>query len=591
MIIFSYFHFPKFDSKLALVFVWITTAFIHTAVSQSVIPEPPVHKLNVYRNSESQTLFWPKALPVFVWLSSSPDQTSQKHLLNRGQKDSSEGREELETTQINLELSGNQFVRWVNYQTRDTILLKFQADGMPPNSDILYSGSKEIRLDKQRFFGPKLKVEFKATDVHSGVEDIFISVNGAEFTPYRTSYNFTQEKEYLIAWYALDRVGNAETVQSQTFTVDLSPPNSRHSLVGIHQGDILSHSATIQLTSEDALSGLNTTHYLFDNAEQETDFKGEIAVSTLGEGVHILKYRSTDKVGNIENYNEYQFYLDKTAPKTLISIEGDHHQSEKVFVSPRSLFRISATDNKSGVKTTHYQISGKKTQTYSGGTFSLPSKPDNYTLSYWSEDNVGNMEFKNSKKLVLDAVPPKASHLFEGTSFSQRGITWIPSATQVLFHATDEASGVQSIMYSIEGDVQQAIYQSPLNFTNEGRYKISYTASDKVNNMGSLEFLLLAVDNTAPEIIINFSNAKIGSTTAVDGSVLDTFPMGTQLYLAATDASSGADGIWITVNEEKEQTYSSALTFSDEGEYNVFLRALDRVGNQRLITLSFIISK
>lgn len=573
---------------LLIIFFMITG--ILAAAAQTIDIDPMQHKLKVYKDVETQRLFWPKDLPVFVWLSTSPQQTAPKHKLETASIKQQESTEALEQSQINLELSGNQYLRWINYETKDTLMLEFQADGLPPSSNIMLSGAETHQLEEVTYKGQGLKAEFDAKDEHAGVENIYVSVNGADFTPTFGVYDFNQEKEYSIAYYAVDHVGNVEKVKKELFFVDLSAPVTQHQIVGVHQGSILSPSAEITLSSSDALSGLATTAFHF-NQQEQTEYKEAISVSLLDEGTHMLYYNSRDNVNNEETENVFQFYVDRTAPQTNLKIEGDQHVGDKTYVSNRTEYRLTFTDNKTGVSSTHFQINDNPVRTYEHSAISLPTEGGNYQLAFWSVDNVNNTEEKNEQDLYVDQTTPTSTHSFNGSSFTQRGKTWITSQTAMELTANDEEAGVKEIQYSVEGEANNQVYTDVLSFSNEGEFAISYGAVDNVNNVEEKQRVEIVVDNSPPVVTVNYSSSKIGSGNAEDGSVLDQYPVGTVLYLAATDEASGAESIRFSLNNEATKPFAMPLNFETPGEQKIEISATDRVGNEAIKTLRFIISE
>ncbi len=573
-----------------LLLLCIVMPNITVVYAQTLHIEQLNHDFKVFKSLESNQLFWPKALPVYVWLSTSSEQNAPKHALNNASLHTSEGTDPLDQARIDLELSGNQYMRWINYETKDTLLLQFQSDGIKPTSIINLNGADIYNTDDIVFIGNGLKASFEGNDAHSGVENIYVSVNGASFSPYFGTYEFNQEKEYSVYYYAVDNVGNVESAKNSSFIVDLTPPTSKHQIEGIHQGAILSSTASITLSSNDILSGVRNLMYSIDNESFDENYSNAVSIATLPEGAHTLYYLATDNVGNTENTNAFEFYLDRTAPHTNLRIVGDQYSNSKLYVSNRTQYRLEANDNKTGVNAIHYQINTLDSITYQKGVFQLPEQEGEYLLSFWAADNVSNIEKKNKSLLNLDTTPPSSSHSFNGTSFTQRGSTWIPSSTTVALSATDKGAGVKQIQYSIEGESQNLDYSASLSFKNEGKVTVHYWGIDQVQNREHEQKLSLVVDNTPPELVINFSSAKIGSVNASDGSVLDQYPTNTTMYLAATDASSGAKGLWYTLNDEEEIPFSSAITFSVVGEQKISLRSTDNVGNETIETLRFLIS-
>lgn len=558
--------------------------------AQNAEVEPLRHTLKVYQDAESQQLFWPQDLPVHVWLSTSADQNAPKHRLDTARLKNQEGYEDLEQTSIDLELSGNQYLRWINYETKDTVMLQFQADGVAPESEITLQGAPEYQSETVNYKGQGLQANFEAEDALSGVANIYVSVNGAEFSPSFGVYDFNQEKEYDVFYYAVDNVGNVEGVQHQKFSVDLSSPVTRHQIEGIHQGSILSPEATILLTSNDELSGVASTNYGFSESQSQP-YKVAISVASLDDGNHTLYYSSADQVQNEEENNRFEFYVDKTPPVTQLQIDGDQYEGENLFVSERTEFHLSVQDNKTGISATSYQVNDRPEQAYENSVIRLPAESGEYELRFWSVDNVQNEEARSSQLLYVDLPPPVSRHLFNGDSFTQRGKTWIPSSTSISLQAEDTEAGVGDIFYAQGEESSAQVYEQPLSFSNEGEVELVYYAKDRVNNKETNQRLQLVIDNTAPQISVNFSSSKIGSANAEDGSVLDEYPVGTVVFLAATDAASGAETIRFSVNDGEAQPFASPLEFQEPGEQIVEIQAVDRVGNEASKTLRFIISE
>jgi len=170
-------------------------------------------------------------------------------------------------------------------------------------------------------------------------------------------------------------------------------------------------------------------------------------------------------------------------------------------------------------------------------------------------------------------------------------MTWITSQTAMEITASDKEAGVKKIQYSVEGDANNQVYTEVLSFNNEGEFVISYGAIDNVNNVEEKQRVEIVVDNSPPMVTVNYSSSKIGSGNAEDGSVLDQYPIGTVLYLAATDEASGAESIRYSLNDEAKKSFAKPLSFENPGEQKIEISATDRVGNEAIKTLRFIISE
>ena len=93
------------------------------------------------------------------------------------------------------------------------------------------------------------------------MRDSFFSIDGVAFERYESELSLGQEKHYSLCRYAVDHVGYASAPEEMSFTVDLTPPTTSHETHRNLIGDTLSTSTVIRLSSEDALSGVQTVYY------------------------------------------------------------------------------------------------------------------------------------------------------------------------------------------------------------------------------------------------------------------------------------------------------------------------------------------
>jgi hypothetical protein len=139
----------------------------------------------------------------------------------------------------------------------------------------------------------------------------------------------------------------------------------------------------VTLAATDVTSGLASTEYSLDGGAW-TPYTQPVNVA--GDGTHSLKYRSTDKAGNVEADKAATIKIDATKPTVLISGIAD----KKIYGDSQDL-RISwqAVDSTSGVKTVTGALDG---QAYQSGTlqalYALPL--GTHSLSVTAVDKAGN---------------------------------------------------------------------------------------------------------------------------------------------------------------------------------------------------------
>jgi hypothetical protein len=577
----------------------IIIALILPLISSAQTIQQPAHPLKVFVNTENSTLFWPQQLPFYVRLSTGPDVNAPSFLLQDASvRPGSDARKSQAAAAIptggklDLEMSGNQFMRWVNHATKDTFMLRFVSDGVSPKTQLTFSGAPSFTAaDGTVFYGRGLLASLKSTDEQSGVAATYLSIDGASFSAYVNPLQFSLEKKNLLAFYALDNTGNAETMQTRLFTVDLTPPSTRHALSGLFQATILSPAAAILLTASDNLSGVQRIEYAFDKGAFSAYPGRPVAMADLEDGEHTFRYKSIDQVTNVEDERTFQFYLDRLPPVPLLSWETDFHkQGTTVFVSTRTSFKLASTDNKSGVKQIFYAVDGGNDQPFAQA-FQLSAKSGARVIRYGSTDQMDNTSKPVENAFEMDVTAPKTTFGFEGVHYTSRNIHWITSKTGVVLKATDSQAGVRSIGYTTAPKASESMFDKPFFMPNEGPFTLAYGAVDNVSNKEAVQSIRVIVDNTAPVISINFGSGKIGSQSDTKNeSVLDVYPSGAQVYLAATDASSGLKQITFALNGKTETPYSQPVVLNQPGEYTLTVSALDNTENKSVSVLRFFVS-
>ncbi|MEV4310598.1 glycoside hydrolase N-terminal domain-containing protein [Nonomuraea sp. NPDC049624] len=136
-----------------------------------------------------------------------------------------------------------------------------------------------------------------------------------------------------------------KTAPTTTATTDPAAPQS-----GWYTGPV---SVTLSAADEANGSGVGKTEYQLDGGDW-TPYTEPVTVS--GEGKHELKYRSTDKAGNVEDVKAAAFQIDTKAPAVVISGVAD---GEKYGDSQDLQIAWQVVDTVSGVKSVSGTLDGK----------------------------------------------------------------------------------------------------------------------------------------------------------------------------------------------------------------------------------------
>ena len=561
-------------------------------IAPSLFAQKTEAKPKYYVDKDS-TLYWNKSLPVFIKLASSPDEQG----VNLTSKEFSQY-----SNPLFLDTEGPNFIRTRYAVDKDTrkvklpkteVLFEVVADGTAPSTIISYKNANNYFHDNKMYYGRGLMVELKSNDQYAGVEGVFINVNGQSFVEYTQAQSISEEGNQTIQYYATDKVGNQEAIKTATFVSDLTPPSITHNINGISDSNTIASSSTIYFTAIDPLSGISKSYYRFDDQPFTVYPGANLNLTHLEDGPHALEYYSEDMVGNRSLNSRFEFYYDKLAPLTASDIIGDRYIfQDKVYFSGRTKMKLTAIDNKAGVKEINYSIDNGAFTVYDQ-PFYLPNVQGNHTIKFYSVDRLSNKptgaeEYKHNINLVfLDLTGPDLNHSFTGPTFKSPDEFFIGPYSLFNASAYDAQAGLQYISYSLDDTQAETRYDKPFTLkVPSGIHKVELFGYDNVNNRNINQFKI-HVDNDPPQIISNFST---NATEQRDN--LGVYPAYTVLFLAATDAIVGNDKIYYQINDATEVLYTSPISAFQSGKrYDVKVRAIDKVGNESKNTISFFTGK
>lgn len=551
--------------------------------------KPQSHELKVFVNEEQNKLYWPMDLPFYVRLAASPDEGSPSFLLDRVANTSELSKELNIQDGIRLEIPGNQFIRWVDYVSKDEIMLQFFADGDPPVSKVSLINAPVYSAGKETYFGFGLECSLESSDNISGVAEIYVSINNEPFNLYSKIIPIETEGNFAVSHYSVDNVGYAEKPKSVNFTVDLTPPESEYEIVGNFSENILPPGAKIELSANDNLSGVKTIKYNFDSQDSFYDYAGKnLSLEKLSDGNHTLYYYGVDNVDNRETIQTYSFYLDKISPLMEISVEGDLYSTkEGDFISPRSKLVLSASDNEIGVNYIEYAINDGDFIKYEK-PFAAPPKSGGFTVAFRAADKLNNLSPNQTKSYIMDFEPPAGLFKITGIHYSKESVHWLTNSSKIVFDAEDKISGLNRIEYQISGKPVEA-FKDFIQIKDAGQYLLRNWSVDNVNNRIENKAVLLIVDDVPPQIIETYSISPIDSVQGTEGKFVKVYPRFLSIFVAAIDANSGIKSIEYSINDKEAALYDSPLLFEREGSYHLSIKAVDNVDNVQKKEIDFII--
>ncbi|MEU4306349.1 OmpL47-type beta-barrel domain-containing protein [Streptomyces rochei] len=272
------------------------------------------------------------------------------------------------------------------------------------NADGAYVGSATVTL--------------AATDEGgSGVERIeyAIGADGA-WQPYTTPVVVDQVGEHTVRYRAFDKAGNAAEEKSVTFAVaapdtdDTTAPETSATVSGEKNPDgAYIDMATVTVTASDTGSGVNTIEYAVGADGAWQPYTAPVMVHAVGE--HTVRYRATDKAGNVAAEKNVAFTVvaappqDTVPPVTGATVEGTK-DSDGAYVGSAKV-TVSATDEGgSGVAGIEYSLDAGPYLAYTGPV--VVDRVGRHTVSYRASDKAGNTSapLTVSFTVVSGQVPP-----------------------------------------------------------------------------------------------------------------------------------------------------------------------------------------
>ena len=554
-------------------------------LSHSQEPVKPVFESVFYQNNGK--IYVNKTLPIYISISSSSD-GSNPTVLDTPSNPS-------DGSPMYFDTEGVNFIRskWaVDPETKKVttpkreVLFPINVDGIAPVSEIKFSGAPSYINKGVYYYGKGLSYSLSSSDQISGVQSTFKS-HDSDYGIYESSIDVKTEGENTVYYFSVDNVGNTEETRTSSFVLDLTPPVSNYTLSDVYGDNILGPTFNIGLELVDNLSGVKGTYYTIDEMSQRV-YGSPIDLFGLSDGPHTLRFFSDDNVENEENIKELMFYLDKINPETKLVVNGDQHESTYYYVSPRTTFDLPATDNKAGVAKTSFSINNQGAQTYST-SFSLPNELGLHSITYNSEDNVRNVEEKETETFYMDNKAPNTSINYGKPQFFTRDTLFINQNTPITIIPRDKHSGIQSTTTSVNGELQPG---NEFTIPTEGYKEIVFSSVDMVNNQEENKTSRVYVDNTPPEIFINFSLDNIGTEEN-----LPVYPNYVRMFIGATDEKTGTKSIKYSIDGGSMTEYSSPRTldiserdtFTETKVYNVMVETEDMLGNTSTKEHKFIV--
>ncbi|MFF9804184.1 OmpL47-type beta-barrel domain-containing protein [Streptomyces coeruleorubidus] len=242
-------------------------------------------------------------------------------------------------------------------------------------------------------------VAIHATDEGgSGVERVeYATGDAGAWQPYTAPVVVDQVGAHKIRYRAFDKAGNVSAEKSAEFTVvapqsdDTTAPETSATVSGERDADgAYIDMATVTVSASDTGSGVNTIEYAVGSGAWQP-YTAPVMVHEAG--AHTVRYRATDKAGNVAAEKSVRFTVvaappqDTTPPVTGVTVEGTRNSAGAYVNSAR--VTVTATDaHGSGVERIEYSLDGGPYLAYTAPV--VVDRAGAHTVAYRATDKAGN---------------------------------------------------------------------------------------------------------------------------------------------------------------------------------------------------------
>ncbi|MFL6000103.1 MAG: OmpL47-type beta-barrel domain-containing protein [Streptomyces sp.] len=232
----------------------------------------------------------------------------------------------------------------------------------------------------------------------SGVDRIEYAIGDTgTWQPYTAPVVVDQVGNHKVRYRAVDKAGNVSAEKSADFTVvappsdDTAPPDTSATVSGEQNPDgTYLDMATVTVSASDTGSGVNTIEYAVNDGSWQP-YTMPVMVHQVGS--HTVRYRATDKAGNVAAEKSVRFTVvatapqDTTPPVTGVTVDGTRN-SDGAYVGNAKV-TVSATDEGgSGVAGVEYSIDAGPYLAYTAPV--VVDRAGTHTLAYRATDKAGN---------------------------------------------------------------------------------------------------------------------------------------------------------------------------------------------------------
>lgn len=403
-------------------------------------------------------------------------------------------------------------------------------------------------------------------------------------------FGYTDEADYQVKVYSVDKAGNRSAERNVQFRVDKTAPELQ--ITGTASGSTLNAGTTLTFSMTeafwwDASGTITITRKANDSvaeaAYKTIDFKPTARVTTMTEtlsetGEYQVTFTGKDRAGHTAEATSYTVRIDTGKPIITLSgvsnndkttkqvefqaqIEEDFYLTKSVTIQATRTY-LDLTSYKE--KTEDLQITGYNPTAATTLIRNTFTEDGIYKIQINCKDAAGNEDTQEVSFTIDKTKPvidPKVMSAYEGTLTS---FAWDYDLNDIIYDLTvcDAHMYLNGSEYDGTSEVE------------DGAYEMKITAEDELGN-ATEETVNFNLDTKAPTFIV---------TGVEDGEIKnEQYDINVSLQLD----EDTLDEVTLNGSPVEIKNNAAAITVTEKGDYKLTMKAHDDAGNEAEQTISF----
>ena len=370
---------------------------------------------------------------------------------------------------------------------------------------------------------------------------------GTVWTAYDAQTGVVLEDNGVVSFRGIDAATNISAVAGYTVTnIDLVAPEAPTVVASTTDPTNTNVSLTATFSADSAVK-----EYTVDGGTTWVAYTEPVVLTKNGD----VSFRGTDAAGNVSEITSCSVTnIDKAAPTITVAADITAPTNDKVVLTPTFSDNVEVAQKK-------YSLDGTTWQNYSEPI----AVTDNGTVSFLCSDTAGNVSQVVSYKVTnIDKVAPVVVAGATVTTPTNQDVA-------VFATATDDASGIASLQYSIDGGTVWSAYDAATGVVFAENGIVQFKATDVAGNVSEIVgYTVSNIDKVAPEA----PTAAASTTEPTNQPVKVTATFSADSVTKEFTVDGGT--VWSAYNAE------TGVVLDDNG--SVGFRGTDAAGNVSEVT-------